>query len=300
MVGSGERTVTFQEIASKKIAGVPVLYVGAGAVIILAIVAWRMKATPDTNTDGVNPEDGTAGASGDTADTGSNAGSLAGMSNPYSGFTTNGTVVVAPAGTDSTEETVTVKTNEEWARQGAEWLTSEKDVSGTTAISALTKYVNGQDRSYDEQQLVNQVIKEKGQPPDPIAEGGNVGTQAAQKQFSNFPGKHTIKGSSDDSFSEITQLYYNSASTDRVDLLQAANASLGITDGPWPIGTVITVPAYHAPVYYTVTTASGEDAQTIAKKNGLTLDQLAALNNPKGGRYAPTYHYAKGASLRVK
>jgi hypothetical protein len=140
------------------------------------------------------------------------------------------TVVQQPSADADTTPTKPID-NEDWARKGAEWLTATHGVSGSAAIAALTKYISGTDRTFDEQTLVDMVIKEKGQPPNSIAEGGSVSAAPAKKQFSNFPGKHVIKGGSDNGFPQLATLYYGSAVDDRIDLLQAANPSLG-TSGP--------------------------------------------------------------------
>src|SRR4051812_2219979 len=107
---------SFQEIARKKVAGVPVIYLAGGFVIILAIVAFKMKssapeATGDesTTTDNV-PEDGASEASD--------------MAGDYSGLNTNGTVIVAPQQTTAQE--AVKETNETWERAAIDYLITEK------------------------------------------------------------------------------------------------------------------------------------------------------------------------------
>jgi hypothetical protein len=150
--------MTFQEIAHRKIAGVPVLYLAGAAVVILAVVAWRMKPSPDT-TDGTPPD-----AAGDAQ---LDENGLADGSDPYAGFSTNGTVIVQPAppAAQDTEDN-RPGSNDEWVRQGAEWLVAEKKVNGQAAYVALEKYINGQSRSYQESGWVDMVIAEKGLPPE--------------------------------------------------------------------------------------------------------------------------------------
>jgi hypothetical protein len=285
--------VTFSELSHKKVVGVPVLYLAAVGVVILAVVAWRMKPTPDST-----PTDA-ASTPGQDAQVDENGLAVPGTS-PYAGLSSNGTVTVVqqPSADADTTPTKPID-NEDWARKGAEWLTATHGVSGSAAIAALTKYISGTDRTFDEQTLVDMVIKEKGQPPNSIAEGGSVSAAPAKKQFSNFPGKHVIKGGSDNGFPQLATLYYGSAVDDRIDLLQAANPSLG-TSGPWAVGTTVVIPAYHAPVYYTVTTGTGMTASQVAAKNGISLAQLGALNDPRGGIYKSTYWLKRGTTLRVK
>lgn len=137
----------------KKIAGVPVVYLGAGAAAILGVVAWRMKTAAEPTAD--TGEDATLDENG-----------LADGSDPYAGYNGNGTVIVAPTPTPEPVEPDRPDTNDEWIREGAEWLVSTKSVSGTAAYTALSKYVDGKSRSIQEAQWVEWVIKEKGFPPD--------------------------------------------------------------------------------------------------------------------------------------
>lgn len=274
--------MAFADIARKKIGGIPVIYLAGGAVAILAVVAWKLKpsatATADTPVD--------SGGDPNSVD-----------ESAYDGLATQGTVTVVQQPNQTVADEV-VKTNSTWIRDGAAWLVSEKKTDGTTAYAALTKYVNGQDYSFDEKTLVNLVIDHQGQPPEDIAEGGTAGTAPAQKQFSEFPGRHIVKNTSDNGYPQLAQLYYNSSAGDRIDLLQAANASLG-ESGPWPTGTAVNIPAYHAPVYYTVASAKGETASQVASKNGISLYQLAVLNNVRGGVYQPAYTLKKSSRVRV-
>src|SRR6185436_2945490 len=180
--------MTFEEFAKKKVVGVPVLYLAAAAVVILGIVAWRMKPTATDETAGVDPADGTAG-------TDDEANGLAGMDDPYGGFNTTGTVVVQPTAPSGNDATAAFESNDEWARAGAEWLVAQNKSTGTEASGALNKYLSGDNLTFDEGALVNAVIKEKGQPPDPITQIGSVGEQPARKQFAGSNGTHTVMGS---------------------------------------------------------------------------------------------------------
>lgn len=145
---------------SKKIAGVPVVYLAGGAVAIMAIVAWRMKPSPD--------------APVDTVGTGSEAtldeNGLADGADPYAGLRSNGTVIVQPAPLPEPVEPDRPDTNEEWIRVGAEWLAAKKNIPPTTTYSALSKYIEGKSRSTTEQNYIDDVIREKGFPPDPFTD----------------------------------------------------------------------------------------------------------------------------------
>jgi hypothetical protein len=263
--------VTFKEFAAKKVAGVPVLYLGAAGAIILAIVAWRMKPTPDEDTAGVDPEDGAAGA-----DEESNAGGLIGMGTPYDGFTTNGTVVVQPTVPEA-DEVDTIDDNDEWARAGAEWLVAKNKATGTQAATALNKYIGGEELSYEQNALVDEVIKEKGQPPDPIGAIGTISPSPAQKQFQAFPGHHVVKNNNDNTPAKLATLYYGNGDALHANKIAAANNKLGPSGTTYSAGTRVFIPAWVSPGYF-IATASARSAQDIAKKSGISVAVLQGLN----------------------
>lgn len=274
----------FSEIARKKVLGVPALYLAGAFVVILAVVAYRMKSTATDKTPPV-----------DNGGTDESAPGVGELSDPYAGLGTQGTVTVQQVATNPADTGNDVKTNEDWVRAGAEWLTSAKGVAGSRGYSALHKYINGQDRTFEEQGWVDDVIKEKGQPPSDIAEGGRVDNKPAQRQFEKFPGKHTVTGSSDTTLSAISTLYYGSADGNHVDLLEFANPTLAMA-GTLPGGTVVNVPAYHDPKYWVVT-ARMTWAQAAAR-NGISETQLRNLNNGSAAwRNAP--YLNKGQRVRV-
>jgi hypothetical protein len=271
----------FQELARKKIAGVPVIYLAGGFVVILAVVAYKMKSTNTGATDTTQTEDTNKGA--------------APTPNPYDSIDPDGTgtvtVVQGPPSADTNTDPV-VKTNSTWVSEGAQYLVASKSVPGTAALAALNKYINGQDRSYDEDQWVNAVIKEKGPPPDGTAEGGKVGYKPAVKQFPVAPGVHVVKGGADNTYGDLATLYYGHNDQASYDLIQAANPSVGLV-GPFAPGTKVNIPGYHVPAYYNVPTNSMTSTQ-IAAKNGTTVYAIEALNNTSKTTWS------KGSKVRVK
>jgi len=278
--------VNFQEFSHKKVMGVPVLYLAGGFVVILAIVAWKMKSTT-TATDTTSTDTSSA----------ANAGTAANAINgsDYAGLASDGTVVVAPQPTTTIPTNSSITTNTQWVNSGVQWLVTNNKADGTTANQALSDYINGNDIGYSEKLLVDMVIAQYGLPPDGSG-GGSIGGKPATKQFTP-PGTHTVEGGSDNSYGALASLYYGSASQDRIDLLEAANID-SIGHGPWSPGTHVNIPAYHIPKYYTVTASKGENASSIAGKNSISLTIMAALNNV-GSTYKPDYHYNKGARIRV-
>lgn len=263
--------MAFADLARKKVAGVPVIYLAAGAVAILAVVAWKLKPSATAPADTPVDSGGDPNAVDESA---------------YDGLATQGTVTVVQQPNQTVADPV-VQTNSTWVRDGAAWLVSTKKADGTTAYAALTKYVGGQDRSYDENVLVNAVIEHQGAPPEDIAEGGTAGSKPAQKQ-GEPPTVHTITGSSDDTWPELAQLYYNNGSGENQDLIQFANPNLGSSPGPFSIGTKVTIPAYHAPRTYKVPKGPVTWA-VVASRNGISETQLKNLNNGTAAwRNAPT------------
>lgn len=150
---------------SKKVAGVPVVYLAAGAAAIFGVVAWRMKSAD-------------SGESNTPVDSGSAA---ANTDDPYADFESAGTVVVQPATPVTPEPPDRPGTNDEWIKEGAEWLVATKNVPGPSAYSALSKYVEGTSRSTQEAQYVEWTIKEKGFPPDPFQDTPLPSTPTPEK-----------------------------------------------------------------------------------------------------------------------
>lgn len=262
--------MNFKELAQKKLFGIPVLYLAAGGVIILAVIAWRMKATPTEETAGVAPEDSIDGIEGVAVS----------PTNPYAGYNTSGTVVVAPT-TPEAEEPVQLD-NDAWVKQGAEWATNAKKASGTVAYTTLTKYVSGEDMSYEEGELVNAVIAEKGQPPEPIGKVGAISDQPARKQFSGSNGTHVVKGTNDNTAAKLATLYYGNSDSLRI---AQYNTSLGTATTTYPVGTKVTIPSYVTPYYYTVNgkarrgqTKNDQWFQTIGAIHGASAAMISAIN----------------------
>lgn len=264
-------------------AGIPMLYLVVVGVGIFALVAWKLKAaTPAVDPAATDPAATDAGATATGVTTGDLAGSV------YDSLKTAGTVVVAPA-TDTITTPETVKTNATWLNDGVAWLQLQDKATGSAANTALSKYLAGQDRSYDEQYLVDLWYKQGGPPPDGVEPSGTIGAKPAQKQ-GNPPLAHEVKGSSDNSYGDVAMLYYGHNEQATYDLVQAANPQLGLT-GPFAVGTRINVPVYHVPKMY-VLPSDMSNAQ-IAAKNGISTYQFSALNNTSKTQWK------KGNTVRV-
>jgi hypothetical protein len=277
MVESGELRMTFKEFAQKKVLGVPVLYLGAAGVIILAIVAWRMKPSPDTDTPGVDPENALDGVDVE-------GGVAVSPGNPYAGYNTNGTVVVAPQ-TPETEENTPELDNEGWAKAGAEWLVAKNKATGTVAYATLSKYLSGEDMSYEERSLVDAVIAEKGQPPEPVGKVGAISPQPARKQFVGSNGTHTVMGPNDNTAAKLATLYYGVGDALHYLRIVQYNTNLGTAQTTYPVGTKVKIPSYVNPYYYTVngkarrgSTRNDQWFSTIAAIHGASAAMIQGIN----------------------
>lgn len=265
--------MNFSEFAHKKVAGIPVLYLAGAAVIVLAIVAWRMKPSADFTDD----PDQTQGAPEDGSTLEPQEGD-----DPYGSLATNGTVTVVQQPTAPVTPDI-MDTNEEWIKAGAEWAVTAAaqakgvHTTGAAAVAALNQWLQGEDLNYDQTQIVEAVIAEKGQPPEGVGATGKITNDApAQRQFNNFPGTHTVKGVNDNTFTKIAVLYYNSNSGDTINLLAGNNPTLNSRANLAP-GTVVKVPGMRPPRYITATN-SMRNAPDIAKKNAITVATLWAFN----------------------
>jgi hypothetical protein len=257
---------SFQEIAKKKVAGVPVLYLAGGFVIILAIVAYKLKpssgaVTADPNAvDGANP----SGSDTNTPD--------------YSGLATGGTVVVAPQPTVT--DTATAETNETWGRSAVTYLINDLHVPPGDAQTAINLYLSGADLSFDQGGWRDAAVKKLGPPPEPLVAIGKTGTAPAQKQFTNFPGDHVVKGANDNTPSKLAALYYGSGDTNNTNLIVEFNHSLGPAGTTYLPGTKVHIPTRANPGYFTATAAARYQSQIVkaAHVRNLTEQRLLDLN----------------------
>ncbi len=271
--------MTFQEFTRKKVVGVPVLYLLAAGAVILGIVAWKMKPAPEEKV----TEDPNA-AGGDTDP-------LTGAGSDYSGLATQGTVTVVQQGTQ-TEQESEKQTNDDWERAAVAFLIEDKKVTATDAQNAISKYLEGADLTFEEGSLKNAAIAKLGLPPERLSSVGSVGTQPAQKQFSLFPGKHTVKNTNDNTAAKLAQLYYGNSGQVYVDLIVSQNYSLG--RGTYNPGTVVTIPTWYEPRYIVVSKSTGVYPSTVGAKNGVSYQQIEGLNP---GVKAP---YAMGQKIRIR
>ncbi len=267
----------WKSIADKKVAGIPVLYLAAGAVVIFAVWAWQLKSS--TAEDAPVEEESAAGDVEAEAD--------------YSGLASNGTVTVVQQAAETETESVK-QTNDDWLRAAVTYLIDEKLATPGEAQTAINNYLEGNDMTYEQGQLKDAAIKKLGLPPERITQLGNVGNKteaAAQRQFSLFPGKHTVKGSNDNSAAKLAQLYYGNGGAVYANKIAATNNKYGNGVG-YNVGTVLTIPAWRDPRYFTVTKTT-RYAKLVGAKNGVSEAVIRGLNP---GMAEP---YNIGAKVRI-
>lgn len=252
--------MTFSEIAHKKVAGVPVLYLAGAFVAILALVAWKMK--PSASEDPADVPD--AANPGEEPD-----------NNPdgYAGLATNGTVTVVQPTPEKPEPIVV--TNDMWGADAIKLLIGDNKATAGDAQAAISKYLAGDALSFAEGELRDYAVSKKGPPPDYIGTSTVTGSKPAQKQ-GNPPCKHTVKGTNDNGLTELAALYYGRSDLSATGLLAGANGNLP-RYGAYDVGTVVVIPAWHEPRYFTTTSAVRYHS-SIASKNGISVAALENMN----------------------
>lgn len=254
--------MNFKEIAQRKVIGVPLLYWALAAVAVLAYFAWKM--VPYTK----NAEEE------DVGDTASEVGAGADLSD----LETTGTVVVQPQAQPVAE--VIEETNEKWLKAALDHVVREKKMAtfGDAQV-ALQKYLDGEDLTFDQGKIRDAAIDKLGIPPESLGKVGITASAPAQKQFNNFPGKHTVKGPNDNTAYKLAGLYYGNTGADYANRIVEMNTSLGPVSTTYAVGTVVNISGWTYPNYYTVTGKNKDQYfSTLAKKFGLSVAQVQALN----------------------
>lgn len=273
----------------KKTLGITNIYLYGGAAVILGVVAWRMKSTvakPSPSADTTASADSSLPSSGD----------------PYSGLgatstglagTPTDTTVTTP--TDNSLPNASIPNNQVWVSKGVQYLVSNNQATGTDAQAALNAYTSGANYSFDQSVLINKVFKELGPPPDSLPTLGSASPAPAQRQFTEFPGVHTVKGNNDNTFALLSQLYYNRYGDDTTHLLQAHNLTIANLSS-FSVGTRVNIPVWSLPKYFTAT-ANTRTAAAIAAANGITTDELQYLND---GGSTPKLTFPVAVNTRVR
>lgn len=254
------------EIMHKKVAGIPVVYIGGAVAVVLAIVAYRLRNNnPPATTPATDASATGVDANGDATD-----------ESLYGGLATNGTVTTAPVDT-STPVATPEATNDSWLRSSVADVVKANIATAGDAQAALSKYLSGDNLSFQEGQIRDYALKTDGLPPEPLGTIGTVSTAPAQKQFSIFPGVHTVKGDNDNTPAKLSQLYYGRSDYIPQDSIVSQNFNLGPRTVTYSVGTQVKIPAYTEPRYFTAVQNYQYPTQ-IAAKNGISYAQLLGLN----------------------
>lgn len=255
-------------LLKKKIAGVPVPVIGGVVAAGVAYYAYTIHTAPSDVTD--VPE-GDAASADPTAE-GDPGNAALGQptfyaSNPGAVYGTGSTVTA----------TTTQDTDDAWKRRAVEWLIAN-GTDASLASNAMSKYLNGAQLTFEEGAARDKVLAQFGLPPESIPTGKtNLYKGPASKQ-GEPPVSHIVKGTSDDSFSELALLYYGLGGGIASNLIEAANG--GAIKEPFPVGTTIRIPKYHDPKYF-VATSHTRSLYDIAKRNGTTAARIHELNGER-------------------
>lgn len=282
------------EFMKKKVAGIPVLYIAALIVAVLAFVAWRMKSIPTPVEE--TPES-SGEVEGDTAgDPAYPGGAPTFVANPVPGY-------LSP---DANQGEQSIDDNYKWLRRSIEWLVGNGHASVDQATVALQKYLGGDHLSVSEGKLRDLAISHYGLPPELPSSGGTDEGSVPLPPSNPIPPTtgpitkvpptyHTVAGTSDNTWTKLTQLYYHTSDNAAIDYLQSWNVRSGAPhSGAMAVGTRLWVPKLQAPKYIKAT-ATMRTASDIIKKNA-PLNSTAMLTELNDGMKFPV---AIGTRVRV-
>lgn len=164
--------VDVKALASKRVLGVPVLYLVGAGVAVLAVYAWRLKPAsegPPSASEDPSSADATDVVASDTLPT-----------------LPQGTVVAASTtASGSGASNSSIETNSDWLRKGVAYLISLGKNPGDSQV-ALQTYLSGSSLSYAQGQMRDYVVKEYGIPPEDFI-AGNTAAPVATKTNTPTP-----------------------------------------------------------------------------------------------------------------
>ncbi len=206
MSDNGTSTIASTGWMKKKVGGIPVVYLAAGFVVILAVIAWQMKpsATAADNAEvAVESADDT----------------IMRESEVYPALPL-GTVTASSSERTDNSGNTSISTNDEWLRRGVMYLAG-KGVSPGDAQLALTTYLDGNEVTFEQGGMRDDVIRELGMPPYPVLIGGTRADVARTQ--GPLPRSHIVKNTNDDTAGKIAQLYYGRADAFAVSAVSDKN-----------------------------------------------------------------------------
>lgn len=247
---------------NKEVFGIKYLYLALLGVGIIAFIAWRIKPVSGDSSEPTAATDENA-----TSEVGGDLGA------DYSALATTGTVTVQQAGEPTIVTPVTPQTNEKWVRDGVNWLVSKGLATGGNAQTALQKYVDGDQLSFDEGKLRDAWIAQGGAPPETFSNGGTAAAPpTAPKRNGTPPTTHTVSGTADNTIDKISQLYYGASDNNHTGYVRIHNPQwIGATI---PVGEKVFVPAYVKKTYITPRPMTSKEVAAAAKVNGNMVLEL--------------------------
>ena len=216
----------------KKIAGVPVIYIVAGGVLSLAIVAWRMRDTSSLDGELITEEQDYY------ADDNLQSG-YAGPGYTSQPYLPTGTVI-APVPVENAEGNTSITTNDEWLKRGVMFLAGT-GVSPGEAQLALSQYLEGHELSFEQGRMRDDTIRELGMPPSPVLVG-STRPDIARVQ-GPLPRAHTVKNTNENTATKLAMLYYGRKDDFAVAAITSANGGAS----SYAIGSPVQIPILPAP-----------------------------------------------------
>lgn len=221
--------------------------------------------------------------------------------------TGGGQFIYDPPTNVTNPNTNAITDNATWSRRAINWLIAQGYDPGMSQ-SAVSKFLNGTNRTLTEQTLINLALVELGAPPEdvPLPETPVTPPVVTPKPPPKSPPptssftRYTIKNG--DSIGKIAVAFHTSwwniyVANDKAGL--RPDGSKGVMNGPWDTrpGTVLVIPTTatglrtppnvksNAPLrYYTVPAGKGETVSAIAKKYNIHPANLFQANDIAGRR----------------
>jgi hypothetical protein len=259
----------FKSLTDKKVAGIPALYLILGVTVIALYGAIKIKPAPA-------PADAGADTGADTA------GDLPDTSQPV--FTATPTITQPSGVVTSVSAASGPDTDDLWKRRAIDYL-RQNGYTLDLATSAINKYLDGQALTVTEAGARDKAVALFGLPPEGIPDTSTTPRTTSLPTTPNYNGPasrqgvppitHIVRGKSDDSYDELSRLYYGRTGASENLLIRSYNPSH--LSGPFPVGTSIKIPRYVEPKWYNATSAT-RTAAAIAQKNGTTPRRIHDLN----------------------
>lgn len=263
-------------ILRKRYLNVPLMYWAIGGVTILAVAAWQIKPSATVDGEDMPIEDDPI-----------NGGALA---EQYPDMPT-GTVIVAPVvpEADPTLDNASIETNDVWLKKGVAYLVTQGYGAGT-AQAALQTYLEGMDMTYSQGKARDAVIEELGMPPNPPTIG-KTSADIARKQ-GELPRYHTVRNSSEDSLSELANLYYGRSDTFAKDAIKNTThykSTYGSTrsENGFPVGSKIYIPRLPTP----------KSTPTVTNKTPTPKAPSKTSGNPAVAKYGTIRRGSRGKTV---